>query len=279
MDARAQYVHSLFAAADAKERLGDWQAARVHYLALLELPPVARAKLLTAADLRTIGERLARPEVALAGLCRRERGADGRTQWKFEEVAQLEHDAPVNAQTDARSVCPVVKTPADVLDAALQLANVSANDLVADLGCGDGRLLLKAAQRGARAIGFDVNPWCLEHSRAAAANAGCSDRVEVVEADICELQGHARFEAASVVYVYLIPKVIARIEGLLKYGVRRGKRVVVYCRTGNDRERPGNAVSGLTPAAEAMGGLLRLYSDPDADARGKSSSRRRRAKR
>ena len=69
----------------------------------------------------------------------------------------MEHEAPATGvQTDKRSVCPLVRTPTELLDAALQLAGVTATDVLADLGCGDGRMLLRTAQRGARAIGFDV---------------------------------------------------------------------------------------------------------------------------
>ena len=292
------YVKNLLLAADANMKLGEWQAARAQLTALLELPPAARELLITPAIMSTIRGRLARPEIACIGLCRKSRQADGRTLWVFEEVEARGHEAPVvGVQTDKRSVCPLVRTPPEVLEAALQLASVSASDVVADLGCGDGRLLLLAAKRGARAVGFDVNPWCIEHSRAAVRRAGCSDRVNVVSGDMFALEGHASFEAASVVYVYLIPKVIARLQPLLAYAVASGKRVVICaptalqsvnhrarrartgrdhlcsacacarvprlppadCSTGCHSERPGNLVSGLTPVAEAMGGLLRLY--------------------
>jgi hypothetical protein len=253
--ARAHVRDLLASAADDAKR-GDWDAARVKYLAIQELPPAAQSALLSPAVLRTIQVRLAQLGSAAVGLCHKERRPDGRTQWVFEH----EHSAPVaGVQTDARSVCPLVLTPSEVLDAALELAEVTASDTLADLGCGDGRMLVRVAGRGARAVGFDVNPRCLSSSRAAATKAGCSERVEVIDHDLLALQGHPRFEAASVVYVYLVPQVVTRLHRLLRHAVASGKRVVIYCRSGTDRERPGNVVAGLRPAAEAMGGLLRLY--------------------
>lgn len=258
--ARARVRQMLATAAEDEER-GDWEAARVKYLALQELPPAAQKQLLTPAILRTVKLRLEQPESAAVGLCRKQRcSSTGRTQWVFEQAQSPDHSTPVTGvQTDQRSVCPLVLTPPDVLDQALALANVTASDVVADLGCGDGRLLVRVAQRGARAVGFDVNPRCLVSSRVAAAQAGCSDRVEVIDHDLLALQGHERFEAATVVYVYLIPQVIAKLQKLLKHAVASGKRVVIYCRSGSDPERPGNVLAGLTPAAEAMGGVLRMY--------------------
>ena len=175
--ARAR-VLGLLHAAESECANGEWDSARVKYLALLELPPAARKRLLSPAQLNYITERLARPEMLSVGLCCKVRTSDGKTTWSFNDVKELEHAAPkAGVQTDKRSVCPLVLTPDKVLDSALQLANVTAADVVADLGCGDGRLLVRAAQRGARAVGFDVNPWCLERSRAAAEDAHCSDRI------------------------------------------------------------------------------------------------------
>ena len=247
-----RYVTSMMVAAESNCKLKEWKLAKRQFLALSEL-----GHLLTPEHVTTISRMLALPEMMSAGLLRKARMLDGNTRWVFDDEGAS--DEPLQGvQSDKRSVCPLVRTPSEMLDAALQLAGVGAGAIVADLGCGDGRLLLRAARLGAHAIGFDVNSWCIERSRAAASSAGLSALVEVIEADMFALDAHPRFLAATVVYVYLVPRVIARLQPLLLAAVARGQQVVIYCTTGA-HERPGNELGELRPAALAMGGLLRLY--------------------
>ena len=63
------------------------------------------------------------------------------------------------------AICPHVRAPRLALKTALRLARAGPSDVVMDLGCGDGRLLVMAARLGATAIGLDVNPNCLHRSR------------------------------------------------------------------------------------------------------------------
>ena len=252
-----KYVSNLLIAADSNVKLHESKLAKRQYLALLELQ-----HLLTPSQSTLVNNQLRLPEILSAGLLRKVRTVEdyGRTRWIFDD--EPSSDEPVEGvQMDNRSVCPLVRTPRELLDAALDIANVGTSDIVADLGCGDGRLLLRAARRGAKkAIGFDVNPWCLQRSRDAAERAGCSDLVEVINYDMFALEEHPKFQCATVVYVYLIPRVIAKLKPLLLSSVARGQRVVIYCTTGQSSERPGNELGDLKPAAQAMGGLLRLYS-------------------
>lgn len=262
-----RYASNLLVAAKSNVKLGEWMAARRQSTELMELQHLLMPSVVTAAT-----GILEMPEVAAAGLAHKRR-SEGQTTWAFDASDDDEEHDPVPAvgvQQDQRSVCPLVRTPSETLDEALRLAHVSASDVLADLGCGDGRLLVRAARLGAHAVGFDVNDWCLRRSREAAARAGVAERVEVIDADICSLDGHPRFEAASVVYVYLIPRILSRLRPLLCAAVARGQRVVVFCTSGNSAE-PGNAL-GLAPAAQALGGLLRLYQLPRAGERALAST-------
>ena len=248
------YASNLLVAMHSNCGLREWKMARRQALELLEFQEQLAPWVV--ADVNT---QLALPEMAAVGLVRKARHAEGETAWVFDD-SDDEADDPVpiqGVQRDERSVCPLVRTPTEALDAALRLAGVTASDVIADLGCGDGRLLVRAAQLGATSIGFDVNEWCLRRSLHAAVRADVAHLVEVVDADICSLDGHPRFTAASVVFVYLIPKIIHRLRPLLCAAVQRGQRVVVYCTTGGSAD-PGNAL-GIPPAAQAMGGMLRLY--------------------
>ena len=81
------------------------------------------------------------------------------------------------------------------------------------------------------------------------------------EAKYCRqrlLLDHPLFGAATVVYVYLVPKLVKRLEPLLTRAVKNGKRVLIFCTTGGSSE-PGNAIGGLAPTRILMRGMLRLY--------------------
>lgn len=75
-------------------------------------------------------------------------------------------------------LAPYVATPPEIVSAMIELAGVGADDAVYDIGCGDGRMALAAAARGARAVGTDVEASWVAHATAAAAAAGVSGRAE-----------------------------------------------------------------------------------------------------
>src|ERR1700710_827405 len=80
---------------------------------------------------------------------------------------------------------PYVPTPQAVVDAMLDFAKVGPNDFVIDLGSGDGRIVLTAAQRyKARGMGFDIDPELVQQSNAEAQKRGIADRVKFVEQDV-----------------------------------------------------------------------------------------------
>jgi SAM-dependent methyltransferase len=95
-----------------------------------------------------------------------------------------------------------VPTPLELVDKLLQMARVTQNDFVIDLGSGDGRIAITAAQKfGARAMGIDFNPDMVSLSNREAQRQGVADRVKFVKADIFE----SDFSQATVITMYLLP--------------------------------------------------------------------------
>jgi predicted RNA methylase len=110
-----------------------------------------------------------------------------------------------------------------VADGMLKLANVGKDDVVYDLGSGDGRIPILAAQKyGAQAVGVELDPKLVAIARQIAQESGVSDRVTFVEGDLFE----ADISKATVVTLYLSTLVNQRLEPKLRRELRQGARVV-----------------------------------------------------
>ncbi|MGH9940511.1 MAG: SAM-dependent methyltransferase, partial [Blastocatellia bacterium] len=95
-----------------------------------------------------------------------------------------------------------VPTPEEVVEKMLELANVGKNDVIYDLGCGDGRIVITAAKKyGARGVGVDIDPQRIKESNENARIAGVTDRVKFLQQDLFEMD----FSEATVVTLYLLP--------------------------------------------------------------------------
>ena len=101
-----------------------------------------------------------------------------------------------------------VPTPDSLIEAMLDLAKVTPDDYVMDLGSGDGRIVIAAAKRGARAVGFEFNPDMVALSRRNAETAGVSDKATFVNADIFE----SDFSKATVITMYLLPQLNLKLR-------------------------------------------------------------------
>ena len=112
-------------------------------------------------------------------------------------------------------------TPPALLDTMLSLAGVTADDMVIDLGSGDGRAVIAAARRGARALGVEFNPELVSLSQRAAAEAGVADRARFVQGDMFE----ADISEATVFALYLLPENLDRLLPRLQ-ALRPGTRIV-----------------------------------------------------
>jgi cyclopropane fatty-acyl-phospholipid synthase-like methyltransferase len=118
-----------------------------------------------------------------------------------------------------------IPTPNDAVEAMLELANVRANDTLYDLGCGDGRLLIRAAQRwGTRGVGIDVDPQRIAQAQTAVQQAGVDDLVTLQRGNLYD----SDFSAATVVALYLLPHLNVRLRPRLLHQLRSGARVVSH---------------------------------------------------
>jgi predicted RNA methylase len=140
-------------------------------------------------------------------------------------VLSLVAMAPVHAQ---QAQAPLrtpdvifVPTPADVVDGMLKLAEVSASDVVYDLGCGDGIIVATAAQKfGATAVGIDIDPQRVKEATERITKANVTDKVKILNADLFTTD----ISKATVVTLYLLPalnqKLIPKLNSELKPGTR-----------------------------------------------------------
>lgn len=120
---------------------------------------------------------------------------------------------------------PYVPTPDDVVQAMLKLAGVQKSDVVYDLGCGDGRIVIAAARvYGAHGVGVDINPDRIRDARINAKQAGVEDLVKFVEGDLFD----ADIKEASVVTLYLLPSINLKLRPKLWRDLKPGTRVVSH---------------------------------------------------
>jgi SAM-dependent methyltransferase len=135
---------------------------------------------------------------------------------------------PLAVSTAAQTHLPDVRfvvTPPEVVDAMLTAARVTSADMVYDLGSGDGRIAMAAAQKyGARGVGIEINPQLVAESNASARAAGVSHLVQFVQGDLFT----SDFSAATVVTLYLSPALNERNKPRLLRELRPGARVVSH---------------------------------------------------
>lgn len=116
-----------------------------------------------------------------------------------------------------------VPTPDDVVDEMLKLAKVGPSDVVYDLGCGDGRIVIAAAQKyGARAVGIDIDPERIKESKDNAQKAGVTDKVKFLQQDLFQ----SDISNATVVTLYLLNSLNLKLRPILMKQLRPGTRVV-----------------------------------------------------
>ena len=120
---------------------------------------------------------------------------------------------------------PYVPTPPEVVDAMLGLAAVKTGDVLYDLGCGDGRIVIAAAKKyGIKATGIDIDPVRISESNQNAAEAGLTGKVRFIQGDIFQ----ADFKDATVVTMYLLTSVNLRLRPKLLAELKPGTRLVSH---------------------------------------------------
>lgn len=145
--------------------------------------------------------------------------------------------------TSGPSLAPYVRTMPAVIEAMLQLGQVKASDVLYDLGCGDGRILLTAAQqRGASGLGVDIDPERVQDARRQARSLGVEDRVKFARQNLLTLD----LSAATVVTLYLLPQSNLRLRSKLQTELAPGTRILSHSFDMGDW--PPTATSSTTDA-------------------------------
>jgi len=133
--------------------------------------------------------------------------------------------APSIVDSTVEADVPFVVTPEQTVQGMLDLARVSESDVVYDLGSGDGRIPITAAERyGARGVGIEIKPDLVQRARKRAKLTGVSDRVEFRRQDLFE----ADFSDATVVTMYLFPEINLKLRPMLFDQLAPGTRVVSH---------------------------------------------------
>jgi SAM-dependent methyltransferase len=118
-----------------------------------------------------------------------------------------------------------VPTPSEVVDAMLGLAGVTSTDVIYDLGSGDGRIVITAAQRyGAHGVGIELDPDLIKQANERARKAGVADKVRFIQADFFK----ADLSEATVVTLYLLQSINLRLRPKLLRELRAGSRIVSH---------------------------------------------------
>jgi SAM-dependent methyltransferase len=120
---------------------------------------------------------------------------------------------------------PYVPTRQAVVDAMLKLADVKKSDVLYDLGCGDGRIVVTAAKRfGTKGTGVDIDPQRIKEANANAKEAEVTELVQFMEADLFTID----FSKASVLTLYLLPSVNLKLRPKILSEMKPGSRVVSH---------------------------------------------------
>lgn len=142
-----------------------------------------------------------------------------------EDAGPIPVDSVYSEGTPYETDVPYVATPQPVVETMLKLAQVTEDDVVYDLGSGDGRMVLTAAQQfGARGVGVEIVPELVDQSRSYARLAGVSDRVRFYRADLFDTD----LSEATVLSMYLLPEVIERLLPKIRQEMDPGDRIVSH---------------------------------------------------
>lgn len=145
--------------------------------------------------------------------------------FRYDEKGELELFEASHGREDAVDLAPFVPTPMVVVEKMLEMANVTEDDVVYDLGCGDGRIVVTAARKyGARGVGIDLDPRRIAESQERAKKEEVTNLVRFLQQDVMK----ADFSEATVVTLYLLPESNELLRPLLEKQLKEGSRVVSH---------------------------------------------------
>jgi SAM-dependent methyltransferase len=144
---------------------------------------------------------------------------------------------------------PYVPTPPEVVQRMIELAGVKSGDVLYDLGCGDGRIVIAAVKiAGVRGVCVDIDPARIADSKRNAAAAGVSDRIRFVEGDLFKVP----FADATVMTLYLMPDVNLRLRPRLLSELKPGTRIVSHAFDMGDWTPEQRVVVDLQPQSYVL---------------------------
>ncbi|MBE3125951.1 MAG: methyltransferase domain-containing protein [Acidobacteria bacterium] len=145
--------------------------------------------------------------------------------FRYDEGTTIELFLGSHGRADAVDLAPWVPTPQPIVDRMLELASLSGKDVLYDIGCGDGRIVITAARRyGVRGVGIDIDKAMIDESERDAESAGVERQVKF----ICMDATKADISEATVVSLYLLPESNALMRPLLEAQLRPKSRVVCH---------------------------------------------------
>jgi ubiquinone/menaquinone biosynthesis C-methylase UbiE len=145
--------------------------------------------------------------------------------WKYEEVLGLTTSYYEGARV------PWVPTREELLDIVMRLANISKDDIFYDLGCGDGRVVIKAIKEGAqRGVCVEINPTLIEKAKENAKTEAVLNRIEFINEDFFK----APISDATIIYMYLLTSVNRALKPKLETELKKGTKIITL-----DFEIPG----------------------------------------
>ena len=147
------------------------------------------------------------------------------TEWLYPRKSDLISWDGLQIAKGASVDVPYVATPYEIADEMVRLADVRSDDVVYDLGCGDGRLVIAAIRKaGCRGVGIDIDPERIKESRQNAIIAGVQDRVRFVEQNFFE----SDVREATVMLIYLFPDVNIKLRAKFLKEMKPGSRLVSH---------------------------------------------------
>ena len=125
----------------------------------------------------------------------------------------------------APDLAPFYPTPMVVVDKMLEMAEITSDDVVYDLGCGDGRIVIAAADEfGARGVGVEYDPEIAQRAIDNVRNSDLEDRVEIIVGDAMKVD----VSPATVVTLYLLPESNVKLRPILEASLAPGSRVISH---------------------------------------------------
>ena len=145
--------------------------------------------------------------------------------FRYDETNVIRVYPGSHGREDAADLAPFVPTPPEVIERMLDLGAVGPDDVVYDLGCGDGRMVIAAAKtRGSHAVGIELDAALIEECKAAAEREGVTRLVRFLRLDATK----ASLTEATVLLLYLLPESLEALSPLFERDLRPGARIVSH---------------------------------------------------